>query len=105
MTIRVKGDRVILSGTCPVEDAEPLLLALQGGAREVDWSGVGRLHTAIVQLLLAAGVPVAGEPADPFARTCLVPLFRSPFAASPVGNGNDAIQGGRIGSVSGPCSE
>jgi hypothetical protein len=77
MTVRVDGERLILSGSCSVEDAEPLLQALQvGGVREIDWSAAEKLHTAVIQLMLAAGVPVTGTPADPRLGRHLRPLFR-----------------------------
>ncbi|WP_294392405.1 hypothetical protein [uncultured Sphingomonas sp.] len=87
MTVRVEGDRVILSGPCLVEDAEPLLLALQAGARMVDWTAATRLHGALVQLLLAACMPVVGQVADPFLRAHVAPLLQAP-----VGEGIKALR-------------
>jgi hypothetical protein len=58
------GDTIMLRGPCPVEDAETLLTMLQDGAAGIDWSGCTLLHTACLQVLLAAGVPVTGTPAE-----------------------------------------
>jgi hypothetical protein len=51
---------ILLVGSCPVEDAEPLLQMLQATpAALVDWTKCGQIHTAVYQVLLAAGtVPV-----------------------------------------------
>jgi hypothetical protein len=57
MTVRRADDGTIhLEGICPVEDAEPLLqLLLAGPKPSVDWSKSQKPHTAVVQVLLAAG--------------------------------------------------
>lgn len=61
MTVRLTetGD-VVLEGTAAVEDAEPLLQALQAKpAATVDWAQCRQIHTAVFQVLLAAGrVPI-----------------------------------------------
>lgn len=66
---RTDGGVVVLEGDCPVDDAEPLLELLQKtpGAT-VDWTGCGRLHTAVVQVVLAAGAAPTGPCGDPFVR-------------------------------------
>jgi hypothetical protein len=63
---------IVLAGDCPVEDAEPLLELLQKapGAR-IDWTGCARLHTAVAQVILAAGRPTAGLCGDPWVRQWL----------------------------------
>jgi hypothetical protein len=68
MTIRRGDDGVImLDGECPVEDAETLLQLLQAQPKgPVDWSACTRLHTAVLQVLMAAAVPMRGECGDPF---------------------------------------
>jgi hypothetical protein len=68
MTIRRGDDGVIvLAGECPVEDAETLLQQLQAQpAGPVDWSACTRLHTAVLQVLLAAAPPIRGECGDAF---------------------------------------
>ena len=73
MTVRRGNDGIIvLEGECPVEDAETLLRLLQA-QREgpVDCSGCTRLHTAVLQVLTAAGARMRGECGDAFvARWC-----------------------------------
>ena len=64
---RDKTGTIILSGHCPVEDAEPLLQLFQAtpGAR-LDWTLCQSLHTAVLQLILAARPPMNGGCGDPF---------------------------------------
>jgi hypothetical protein len=68
MTIRQGDDGVIvLDGECPVEDAEKLLELLQAQPNgPVDWSACTRLHTAVLQVLMAAAPSVRGECGDAF---------------------------------------
>jgi hypothetical protein len=66
MTVRRDDDGVIvLDGECPVEDAEALLQLLQAQPEgPVDWSACTRLHTAVLQVLMAAAPPMRGECGD-----------------------------------------
>jgi hypothetical protein len=68
MTIRRDDDGVIvLDGECPVEDAEALLQLLQAQPEgPVDWSACTRLHTAVLQVLMAAAPRMRGECGDVF---------------------------------------
>ena len=68
MTIRRGDDGVIvLVGECPVEDAETLLQLLQAQPEgPVDWSACTHLHTAVLQVLMAAATPMRGECGDAF---------------------------------------
>jgi len=70
MTVRLTNEgAIMLVGECPVEDAEMLLEHLQ--ARRdgpVDWSGCTRLHTAVLQVLMAARPALRGTCGDEFAR-------------------------------------
>lgn len=75
MTVRVDDGVIVLAGPCPVEDAEPLLRALQDGAAAIDLTAATRLHTAIVQLLLAARPSIVAMPAEPFLRDLLLPAL------------------------------
>ena len=76
MSIRVAGAVIHLLGECRVEDAEPLLAALQGGtAHSVDLTGAGHLHAAVFQALLVLRPPIAGLPGNPFTAKWLVPLL------------------------------
>jgi hypothetical protein len=61
MTVRSVQGRIILEGRCRVEDAEPLLSALrQSPGNVVDMSMAETVHTAVVQVLLAAGPAIVG---------------------------------------------
>lgn len=56
---------IVLTGVCPVEDAETLLQLLQASpGTKCDWSGCSRLHTAVVQILLVARPPLIGPCGD-----------------------------------------
>jgi hypothetical protein len=82
MTVRRGDDGVIvLDGECPVEDAETLLQLLQaqpGGP--VDGSACTRMHTAVLQVLMAAAAPMRGECGDTFvARWGSVDPSRDPL--------------------------
>lgn len=77
MTVRVVDGIIFLEGAPAVEDAEPLLLALQAAPDAVvDIAGASRLHMAIVQLLLATRPAIRGVPTDPFLRDRLLPLLQ-----------------------------
>jgi len=81
MAVRLDGAVIRLEGDLRVEDAEPLLALLQEPGRAVSLDGAGRLHTAVVQVLLALRPPVSGAPSDAFAARWLAPLLG---AAPPV---------------------
>jgi len=70
-------DIIKLAGDCPVEDAELLLqyLVANPNAR-VDWNGCTSAHTAVVQVLLVAGVTPAGEPHSILLRDVVAPLLK-----------------------------
>lgn len=81
MSVRVDNDRVRLEGDCPVEVAEVVLrLLLENPLASIDVTDCGRLHMAVVQVLLAAERPVYGEPKNPFVRDWLVPQLVSKVA-------------------------
>ena len=49
------GTTIVLDGHCPVEEAEPLLQFLQASpAACLDWRQCTHLHTAVLQVILAA---------------------------------------------------
>ena len=56
MSVRRHEDgTILLEGHCPVEDAEPLLQLLQATPKvPVDWRQCIHLHTAVLQVILAA---------------------------------------------------
>ena len=67
MSVRIEGRTIYVEGNGPVEDAEPILAALQEDPqRIVDLSHAGRLHTASVQVLLALRPAIVGAPSDSF---------------------------------------
>jgi hypothetical protein len=75
MTIRRADDTIMLEDVCPVEDAETLMQELQVGATSIDWSGCSHLHTACLQVLLAAQIPVHGTPANPALARWVTPIL------------------------------
>ena len=75
MTVR-RGEQgtIVLLGDCPVDDTEPLFqLLLATPAATVDWTQCSRLHTAIVQLLLAAQPRIIGPCGDALAGRLVLP--------------------------------
>jgi hypothetical protein len=76
MSIVFEPDRAILRGAAAAEDAESLLEWIlshpEGG---VDLRGADRLHTAVVQVLLAARPPIVRDPEEAFLRTWLLPVL------------------------------
>jgi hypothetical protein len=77
MTVRLVSGVIVLEGDCPVDEAEPLLeLLLANPGVSVDWSACGQLHTAVVQILLAARPPIAGDGGIPFLRRWIAPIMR-----------------------------
>lgn len=78
MTVTVSPDGVILlQGACLLEDAEVLLRRLSDDPdADVDWSGCGPIHTAVIQVLMAAGPRIVGSPTDFFVREHLAPIVR-----------------------------
>lgn len=76
MSVIVDGDVIRLAGVCPVEDAEPLLRALQEAhAPRLDLSGVTRMHMAVAQLVAAARPVLVGLPPEGFVRDLLLPAL------------------------------
>ena len=62
---RDDSEAIVLEGVCPVEDAEPLLRMLQTTpAAAVDWTRCSQLHTAGLQVRLAARIVPAGPCGD-----------------------------------------
>jgi hypothetical protein len=68
---------------CTVEDAQPLLEFLNGGeSREADLSACTYLHTALLQLLLAARPTMTAPPSDPNLARWVAPLLSGPMPGS-----------------------
>ena len=66
MTVRRAADgTILLVGPCPVDDAEPLLQGLlEASGASVDWTKCQKPHTAVLQVLMAAGVVPVGPCGD-----------------------------------------
>lgn len=78
MPFDLRDDCLMLHGQCPIEEAEPLLEALQGATVPVvDLSGLEQAHTAVLQVLMAAAPTIRGRPADPVAAACLGDLLQA----------------------------
>jgi hypothetical protein len=73
MTVRICDNVIHLEGRCLVEDAEPLLLALQDHTGlAVDLENATRLHLAIVQILMAVRPAISGTSKDPIVARFLL---------------------------------
>jgi|HubBroStandDraft_1064217.scaffolds.fasta_scaffold244843_2 hypothetical protein len=83
MTIkRDNAGVIVLAGECPVDDAETLLQLLQAQPEgPVDWSGCTRLHTAVLQMLMASAPAMRGECGDAFVARW--GILKSPVTPSP----------------------
>jgi hypothetical protein len=68
MSLRQEQDGTIfLSGSCPVDEAEPLhRMLMSARVACVDWTQCTHVHTAIVQLVIAARPALTGPCGDPF---------------------------------------
>jgi len=77
MTVRVADDgAIVLEGVCPAEDAEALAgFLLLDPAASVDWRGCDNVHTAVVQVLLAARPAMLGPPRSSFLRDWVAPVL------------------------------
>lgn len=73
MTVRRDpAGAIALEGDCSVEDAETLLqLLLETPSGPVDWSRCGELHTAVVQVILAAKPTLSSACGDAWLRRWL----------------------------------
>ena len=81
MPLQLGSRTARLTGVVTVEDAEPLAVWLRAraGARtpaRVDLGTCTHLHTAVLQVLLAAHVQVTVPPVDPFLRDWVAPLLQ-----------------------------
>jgi hypothetical protein len=68
MSLRRDADgTIVLHGSCPVDEAELLhRMMISDPTAQVDWTQCNHLHSAILQLILAARPPLAGPCGDPF---------------------------------------
>jgi hypothetical protein len=68
---------ILIEGDSPAEDAELLLQLLQATPRALlDWTRSGHIHTAVLQVVVAAQPALAGPCGDPWVREWL-PAGRS----------------------------
>jgi hypothetical protein len=75
MSVRRHDDgTIILEGGCPAEDAESLLQLLQATPEaRLDWAECGHLHTAVLQVILAARPLLVGPCGDPWVHHWMSP--------------------------------
>jgi hypothetical protein len=78
MTVRRDDDVLWLEGPCPVEEAETVVSHLASGVTTVDLRGCGRLHSAVVQALIAYAPQLRGAANDAFIRDFLEPALKRP---------------------------
>jgi hypothetical protein len=78
MPIEFKKNRAIFRDEASVEEAEGLLEWLQTRpAAKADLSACTHIHTANLQVLMAAKSAISSWPKDPELRSWLEPLFKS----------------------------
>jgi hypothetical protein len=74
---RDDSGKVFLEGRCPVEDAEQLLQMLQSNpGASCDLTLCNHLHTAVVQVILAARPPLIGPCGDAWVEQWIVSIAR-----------------------------
>lgn len=77
MPILIDRERVTLEGACAVEEALPLLEALQAEPqREICMARATHVHTAVLQVLMAAQAKITTPPEEAFLSRALEPLMR-----------------------------
>ena len=75
MPLEQDGTRILLTGHCAVEDAEPLLDALRATPDAVvDLTGAAWLHSAVLQVLMVAAPSLHGRPDGLVPAACLAGL-------------------------------
>lgn len=73
MSVRIADGVIHLEGVCTVEQAEPLLIALQREPEaSVDIAGLTGAHLAVIQVLLAAQPKLIGVPGNDFLKTFIL---------------------------------
>ena len=66
---RDENGTIVIEGDSPTEDAELLLQLLQATPQAVlDWTQCGHIHTAVLQIVLAAQPTFTGPCGDPWVR-------------------------------------
>jgi hypothetical protein len=70
MTVQLQNGVIVLAGDCPSGDAEDLLRhLLEEPVAAVDWRLCDTAHSAVIQILLAAGRAISGPPRGEFLRS------------------------------------
>lgn len=76
MPIRYLNLTAVCEGVCTADEAEPLARWLSGRrAALVHLGDAEHLHTAVVQVLLAANTLISASPQDPLLQEVLDPLL------------------------------
>lgn len=76
MTVAMRQGIIHLEGSCPSGDAEELLqLLLAHAAASVDLRTCDAAHTAVVQVLMAAGRAIVGPPRDAVLKSIVAPAL------------------------------
>ena len=74
MTVSLENGAIHLVGICSSGDAEELLQCLLSDlSAEIDWRRCDAAHSAVVQILLAAGRPLTGPPRGAALATIVAP--------------------------------
>ncbi len=76
--LRGEDGAIALSGDCSVEDAETLLGLLNATpSAAIDWTLCEGAHTAVIQVLLAAGAVPDGPPLSQLLRDIVEPALKA----------------------------
>ena len=77
MTVQLREDgAIVLAGVCDSADAEVLLSQLLANPQAaVDWRACDMAHTAVVQVLVAAGIAPVGAPGSRYLMDVVEPLL------------------------------
>ena len=74
MTVNLEANTIFLRGDCEAADAEVLISLLsRGDVCAVDISVAARIHTAVIQMLIARAPRITGQSADAFFNEWIVP--------------------------------
>lgn len=96
MTVKLsESGAILLIDDCPAEDADLLLQhLLPHPDAPIEWSRCTGAHTAVIQVLLAAGRVPTGVPDGAFLKTWIGPALKRSQTASSVfpGGQGDAKQ-------------
>lgn len=92
MHLETKGS-IALVGACPVEDAETLLQLLQSTpTAPCDWTRCSHLHTAVVQVILAARPALIGPCGDAWIEQWVSPQSGSNTTLQDVEHGGAPLR-------------